>query len=276
MIELPEAVVLAKQINQTLPGREIKRAIANQAPHKFAWYTGDPSKYNDRLAGKVIRSADAVGNHVEIKMDDMLLVISTPIRYHVPGERPPGKHQLLLELDDLTNVTCTVQMWGVLFCFRAHEQGGLPDYQIAKEKPSPLSAVFDRPYFDSLMTRDTRELSAKAFLATEQRIPGLGNGVLQDILWTARIHPKQKLAHLSRKDISQMYRAVKSVLKKMTDCGGRDTERDLFGRPGGYQTILSKHTVGTPCPACGTMIRREAYLGGSIYVCDGCQKIGLT
>ena len=35
MIELPEAIVLAKQINQTLKGREIKRAIANYSPHKF-------------------------------------------------------------------------------------------------------------------------------------------------------------------------------------------------------------------------------------------------
>ena len=69
-----------------------------------------------------------------------------------------------------------------------------------------------------------------------------------------------------------MYRAVKSVLCKMTSCGGRDTERDLFSFPGGYRTILSKNTVGTPCPACGTSIRKEAYLGGSIYVCEGCQR----
>lgn|GEM_PF-2077218 len=38
----------------------------------------------------------------------------------------------------------------------------------------------------------------KAFLATEQRIPGLGNGVLQDILWTARIHPKLHKCALAR------------------------------------------------------------------------------
>jgi formamidopyrimidine-DNA glycosylase len=162
-------------------------------------------------------------------------------------------------------------MWGVLFCFRENETGGLPDYHIAKRKPSPLSEAFDRAYFDSLFDENTGDLSAKAFLATEQRIPGLGNGVLQDILWTAKIHPKQKMACLSRKEISQMYRAVKSVLQKMTDQGGRDTERDLFGCPGGYQTILSKNTVAKPCPVCGTIIRKEPYLGGSIYVCEDCQ-----
>ena len=164
-------------------------------------------------------------------------------------------------------------MWGVLFCFKANEKGGLPDYHIAKKKPSPLSAAFDRAYFDGLLNASAGDLSAKAFLATEQRIPGLGNGVLQDILWTAKIHPKQKMDPLTRKEISQMYHAMKSVLRKMTDCGGRDTERDLFGCAGGYQTILSKNTVGKLCPACDTVIRKEPYLGGSIYFCEACQKI---
>ncbi len=272
MIELPEAAVLAKQINQTLIGKQIKKAVANQSPHRFAWYTGDPAEYNQRLAGKVIRNAAAFGNHIEIHVDDMLLVLSTPIRYHAAGEKPPAKHQLLLEFVDRTAVSCSVQMWGVLFCFEQNEKGGLPDYHIARAKPSPLSDAFDRAYFDSLFDENTTELSAKAFLATEQRIPGLGNGVLQDILWTAEIHPRQRMVRLSRKETSQMYRAVKSVLRKMTEQGGRDTERDLFGCPGSYRTILSKNTVGKPCPACGTLIRKEPYLGGSIYVCEGCQQ----
>lgn len=273
MIELPEAVVLAKQINQALSGRQIREAIANQSPHKFAWYTGNPLEYNRRLAGKTLHSAAAFGNHVEIKAGDMVLVISTPIRYHQKEEKLPTRHQLLLKLDDQTAVSCTVQMWGVLACFKEDEPGGLPDYPIAKRKPTPLSDSFDRAYFEGLFDEHTADLSAKAFLATEQRIPGLGNGVLQDILWSAKIHPRQKMACLSRRDISRMYRAVKSVLKEMTDQGGRDTERDLFGRSGGYQTILSKNTVGKACPACGTLIKKELYLGGSIYVCEGCQTM---
>lgn len=119
----------------------------------------------------------------------------------------------------------------------------------------------------------TPKLSAKAFLATEQRIPGLGNGVLQDILWSARIHPKRKMSEISSQAVDAMYEAVKGVLAQMTAQGGRDTERDLFGNPGGYQTVLSKNTVGKPCPVCGTRIQKEPYMGGSIYVCEGCQRL---
>jgi len=67
--------------------------------------------------------------------------------------------------------------------------------------------------------------------------------------------------------------SVKDILKAMTSAGGRSTEKDLFGQPGGYQVRLSAETKGTPCPRCGTEIVKEAYLGGSIYTCPECQRV---
>jgi formamidopyrimidine-DNA glycosylase len=273
MIELPEAVVIAGQITETLGGKRIVHAVANASPHKFAWYSGDPATYNERLAGKAIGNGIGVGGCIEFGAGDMVLSISAPIRYHLAGEKRPKKHQLLIEFEDGTAISSSAQMWGGFFCFPAGEKGGFPDADIARERPSPLTSAFDRAYFDTLFSVETPKLSAKAFLATEQRIPGLGNGVLQDILWTARIHPKRKMGELSEQDVQGMFEAVKRVLAEMTAQGGRDTERDLFGRPGGYETILSKNTVDKPCPACGTIIRKEPYLGGSIYYCAGCQRL---
>jgi formamidopyrimidine-DNA glycosylase len=273
MIELPEAVVLADQTNQTLSAKCIQHAVAGYSPHKFAWYSGDPASYGKLLDGKTIREAQAFGNHVEIHADGMNLVISTPMHYLDQDEKRPPKHQLLLEFTDGTALSCTVQMWGALMCFPQGGPSGLPDYERAKEKPSPLSAAFDRQYFDKLSAKSDPALSAKAFLATEQRIPGLGNGVLQDILWTAKVHPKRRISELASGDTNNLFNSIKSVLREMSDCGGRDTERDLFGNPGGYVTVLSKNTVGKPCPACGASIKKEAYMGGSIYYCPGCQKI---
>ena len=273
MIELPEAVVIARQITETLGGKRIARAVANASPHKFAWYTGDPKEYNDRLAGKVVGKGAGVGGNIEFEASDMVVAISAPVRYHIQGEQRPKKHQLLLEFEDGTAISSSAQMWGGFFCFPKGGKAGMPDYDLSKKRPSPLTEAFDRVYFDSLFDANTPKLSAKAFLATEQRIPGLGNGVLQDILWTVRVHPKLKMAELTEAEIDGMYEAVKKVLAAMTAQGGRDTERDLFGNPGGYKTILSKNTVGTACPVCGTMIRKEPYLGGSIYVCTGCQRL---
>jgi formamidopyrimidine-DNA glycosylase len=273
MLELPEAVVIADQITQAFKGKRIACVVANQSPHGFAWYTGDPANYDNLLAGKTVSHAIPYASQVEVHVGDMLLVLSTAMHYHAPAEKRPKKHQLLVEFEDGSALSCTVQMWGGMFCFPKDEKGGFPDYEIAKTRPSPLSNAFDRTYFDSLFEEGWEKLSTKEFLATRQRIPGLGNGVLQDILWTARLHPRRKMGTLSVEEITAMYDAVKSVLKAMTDQGGRDTEKDIFGSPGRYKTVLSKNTVGTRCPECGTMIVKEPYMGGSIYYCEMCQKV---
>ena len=44
--------------------------------------------------------------------------------------------------------------------------------------------------------------------------------------------------------------ATNMNVREMTAKGGRNTENDLFGVPGAYQTKLSKNTGGRPCPEC--------------------------
>jgi formamidopyrimidine-DNA glycosylase len=277
MLELPETAVVAEEINKVLKGKRIKNVNANHSPHKFAWFYGDPQSYHSLLADKLIKEAAAYGSMVEITVEDarVLLGDGVNVRYYAAGEKLPDKYQLQLEFDDFSSLVGSVKMYGGLWAFL---EGGFdnPYYKIAKEKISPLHEQFDENYFRLLLKNENhklKSLSAKAFLATEQRIPGLGNGVLQDILWTARIHPKRKMVTLSTEEVGDMFKAVKTVLYDMTAEGGRDTEWDLYGCLGRYKIILSKKTVGKPCPVCGTMIKKEAFLGGSIYFCEGCQRL---
>ena len=140
-------------------------------------------------------------------------------------------------------------------------------------KPSPLSTAFDEDYFASLLEADNvQNISLKAFLATEQRIPGLGNGVLQDILWTTKVHPKRKVKTLLQEEKDTLFYNIKEVLKTMSSMGGRDTEKDLFGQSGRYLTRMSKLHANEGCPTCGDDITKEAYMGGSIYYCPICQE----
>ncbi|MDR2712373.1 MAG: endonuclease VIII [Clostridiales bacterium] len=274
MLEIPEAQTIAGQLKKTVVGKTIKQAVAAASPHGFAWYFGDSALYGDVLNGRKITDTAAYGGRPEIWAGDMRISFGdgVNVRYFAAGAKRPLKHQLLLEFDSGDAICCTVQMYGGLWAF---EDGANNDfyYTVAKEKPSPLSDAFDRAYFNSLLTGDTQKLPAKAFLATEQRIPGLGNGVLQDILWRAKIHPKRKMSTLSDGEFETMYSTVKSLLSEMTALGGRDTEKDLFGNPGGYITTMSKKNDGMPCPICGGLIRRLAYMGGNVYVCEGCQKL---
>ncbi len=275
MIELPEAVTLAKQLQETINGKKIVGVTAAAHPHKFAWYFEDPKDYEKRLRGKVIKGAASYGGLVEIQADGARLLFGDGVnmRFHAKGEKRPEKHQLLVEFDDGTALSGAVQMYGGLWCFKEGEYKN-KYYDVAREKPSPLSKEFDEAYFNRLInTPEAQALSAKALLATEQRIPGLGNGVLQDILYSAGIHPKRKAATLSDKERKDLFRAVKHTLGEMAAKGGRDTCKDLFGQEGGYRTMLSQNTAGKKCAVCGHIIVKQAYMGGSIYFCPGCQKL---
>jgi formamidopyrimidine-DNA glycosylase len=162
-------------------------------------------------------------------------------------------------------------MYGGIWCFKYGEFENIY-YDISKSKPSPLSDKFDKVYFHNIISaKGIEKLSAKALLATEQRIPGLGNGSLQDILYNSGIHPKKKVTTFTEEEKEQLFYSIKTTIKEMVDKGGRDTEKDLFGCPGSYKTILSKNTVDKPCPICGFKIKKEAYMGGSIYYCSKCQ-----
>ncbi len=196
MLEIPESKVLAGQINDTIKGKKITNVVAGYSPHRFAWLSGGPEDYPPLLVGKRVLESTAYGGMVEVQVEDVRLVFSdgTNLRYFQEGEKLPKKHQLLLTFEDGSSLTGSVQMYGTLWLLK---EGQKESYnEIAREKPNPLTDAFDGPYFDALLREAEGKLSAKEFLATKQRIPGLGNGVLQDILFRSGVHPRRKIATL--------------------------------------------------------------------------------
>ena len=165
-------------------------------------------------------------------------------------------------------------MYGGLMCYDKNAATGMLSeyYRIAKSKPQVMTDTFSKEYFLGLINEEgAQKKSAKAFLATEQTIPGLGNGELQDILYHAHINPKKKIATLTDKEKENLFYQVKETMDDIYRQGGRSTESDLFGANGKYVACLSKDTAGKACPRCGETIVKENYLGGSIYYCRGCQ-----
>lgn len=276
MVEAPEALLIAAQLDETMKGRTITTVLAGHSPHKFAWYYGDPADYEKNLVGKTVDGVRALGGMVEMRAGDMtvLLAEGVNILYFAPGATLPKKHQLLIGFDDESALVVSVRMYGALM---AMPDGGAECsfsqyYNGARTKPQVMSGDFTRGYFDTLLGDPAMQnKSAKAFLATEQRIPGLGNGVLQDILYNTRINPKTKLEKLTAQERDGIYPNIVSTLSEIYSHGGRNSETDIFGRNGQYIPFLSKDTVGRECPRCSDIIVKESYMGGSIYYCPTCQ-----
>lgn len=272
MLEYPEVIAFSRQFNALVAGRRIHAVLPPSKPHKFCWFAGDPADYNARMRGAVLRTAEGFGSQLDLLLDNGLgLCVSDGVNARfLPCAEATGDHQLLVEFEDATALVFTVAMYGGIVL---HDDGyDNPYYRKSKSAVPPGSAAFEKT-FRALFAASKPSLSAKAFLATEQRFPGIGNGVLQDILFLAGIHPKRKLGTLSVDDQARLLRAVVDTLREMTEQGGRDTERDFLGNQGGYRTQLSKNTLAFPCVRCGGPLTKEAYLGGAVYYCPACQPL---
>ena len=274
MMELPESYMLSRQITKELVGKIISEVIILQTPHKFCFFKSDVDTYADQLEGQTIVGATFKGGMLEIDTEDTMIVFSDGVtpRYYEDKKDFPKKHQLAFLFDDDTALFCTIRMYGFIdvcpvgTCKEEY-------YVSSSTKPNPMTEGFTYAHFRSLYD-GTKKLSAKALLATEQRIPGLGNGVLQDILWDAGIDPRYKMEKASEEDCHALYDSTVKMLRKMCAEGGRDTENDIFGNPGGYITQLSKKSYGEPCMKCGYPRHKTNYMGGTVYFCEKCQKLG--
>ena len=275
MMEIPESRTVAAQISKTLANRTIVDAVAASSPHGLVSYAGDPARYKDLLSGQTLWGAHAVGGIVELRIGAMRLLLQDGVkaRYYAPDDILPAKHQLLLRFSDGSALVCIVQMYGGILLYEGEVLDN-PYYKVALEKPDPLSEEFNTSYFNDLVKSTTvGKTSVKALLATEQRIPGLGNGCLQDILFHARVNPQSKAINLEEKGMTLLFGSIKRILRAMTEGGGRDTEKDFFGQAGSYHTLMSNKTYSKPCPICGNMVLRKTFLGGNIYYCPRCQPI---
>lgn len=274
MLEIPESKTISIQAGNTLIQKKIIEVINATSPHKFAFYAGDPAEYAKLLNGRIVISARGHGMFVDINCDENINITigeGTNMRYYSSSEQRPEKHQLLIGFDDGSCIALTVAMYGGIWAYKNRFDN--PYYQLSLNSISPLDDKFDESFFDYIFKSTAKDISLKALLATEQRIPGIGNGVLQDVLFNAGLHPRRKKSTLSDFHKTELYDSLKVTLSNMTNKGGRDTEKDLFGCFGRYKTILSKNTLKNPCPNCGNAIIKEAYLGGAVYFCPDCQKL---
>ena len=80
MIELTEALVLSRQINQSCLNKKIINVIVNQNPHKWAWFNGDPNDYPKLLLTQSFKHSKTYGGMIEIDCEHTTSSVSRPRR----------------------------------------------------------------------------------------------------------------------------------------------------------------------------------------------------
>ena len=276
MIELPEATIIAAQMNTGLKGKHILDGNRGNSPHKFAFVNRPPEDYAAIFPGKSIGESRANGSLILTDIEPgytlMLGGGGERIIYHPDTTSLPAKYQLYLHFSDETYLTVTVQGWGSTYLLDPAE---LASHPFISKNLSPLSHSFSPGYFEGLFAMLSPEdpRSVKFFMISKPGVLGVGNGCLQDILWQARLHPRRRAVSLSVDERKQLYHATRETLRAMLERGGRDGDYNLYNHPGGYRRLMSNQTAGQPCPRCGAPVEKASYLGGAVYFCPQCQTL---
>lgn len=277
MFEIPECVTIAHQMAEHLSGKRIVKGTLGNSPHKFVWYNRSPREFAGLVKGKMIGKATSKERWILIPMEPGYVLVfgecGGKILLHRSESQLPTRYHLSLHFEDASALSATTQMWGAM---ELHEKGKELERQYLKGmRITPVDSGFTPAYLDALIKECIAEgkKSVKGILTQDQLIPGLGNAIAQDIMFKARLHPRQPIAGLSKEKVRDLHRAIVETVNEAIRLGGRNDEVDLLGNHGRYVRLMDKAAVGHPCPECGTKIEKTAYLGGACYYCPKCQII---
>jgi formamidopyrimidine-DNA glycosylase len=134
----------------------------------------------------------------------------------------------------------------------------------AKLPPSILSDQFTQRSAAEFCQRRKRS-PLKTLLLMQERFPGVGNWMADEILWRARLNPKIFAGTLTGPEVSTLYRATRSVCAKALAAMDKDWQL-----PNSW-LFSHRWEDGGKCPRCQTGLMRDLIGGRRTCWCPNCQ-----
>ncbi|MCC5808072.1 MAG: Fpg/Nei family DNA glycosylase [Opitutales bacterium] len=134
------------------------------------------------------------------------------------------------------------------------ESAKLPDFW-RNLPPMPHEPGFTRDHVGTFLRRRAKA-PVKAVLLIQERFPGIGNWMADEVLWRARIHPAYPAGRILGRKLSDLHRSLREV----TEDALRVIAPDWSDPPDDW-LFNHRWRDGGTCPATGKPLRRET-IGG--------------
>jgi formamidopyrimidine-DNA glycosylase len=279
-IELPEAAIIARQMQELVAGRRIASWEVREAARlqRSGFVNRDLTDF-DVLKGRRVTEVTSRGNTVVARLDRGVNLVVAPeyggvVLFHRDRAEVPAKYHLGLFFED--GAALTVRLTG-MGGIRVARDAELADTYVYRRDflgaADPLDARrLPQVKFSRLLAGQTRMLKS-VLVGKDAIVVGLGNAAFQDIAYRAGIHPKRRASTLDAKARRSLYTAMRTVLKERIRLGGKEDFVDLHGSPGRYRSAVDTASSRAPCPRCGARFSRVAVGGGPSRFCPGCQPL---
>lgn len=283
MPELPEVQTTVDGLNRTVKGRVITAVSTtyNSPFYKNKEEIKNPAFFKifaKRVCGQKILKAERRAKNILIHLSGGdTIIVHMKMTGHFVYDRADyphvrldftldnGKHLVLSDMRKFAKVA-------LLGTKTLHESIHLKDLG-----PEPLEDSFDYSLFKARLLNRPRG-KIKQVLMDPSIIAGIGNIYSDEILWRSSIHPLSIVGKIPEKQLKEMFKATKELLKKGIHFGGDSTSdyKNIMGEAGKFQAHHEAYRrTNKPCQkrGCKGTISRIVIGSRSAHFCNAHQKL---
>ncbi|MFX0150997.1 MAG: DNA-formamidopyrimidine glycosylase family protein [Candidatus Hodarchaeota archaeon] len=277
-IELPEALILARQMKKVLVGKHIESYhLQNYDRMQKIGFLNKNIQDFDQLLNGQITSVRARGNVIRVVLDNSMNLLIAPeyggeVLYVNDDSKISKKYHLKIQFSDNTFLTVRIKSMGCILALKDEELAD--SYMFKRDFLRGISPIEDEFIFERFSKEiSTLNKNLKAILVGKDAIlVGVSNSAFQDIIYRAKLFPKKKGSELNVDEVKTLFEAINALINERMELGGKNLFIDLYAKKGKYIPAMGPNMKGKTCPECGTGIEKMSFGGGQIYLCPTCQK----
>jgi formamidopyrimidine-DNA glycosylase len=259
--ELPDVEAYGRFLTSHASGRRVERVVVTDAG---ILREIDPRALDRALRGERFADPRRHGKWLLARTSGPTVVFHFGMTGSFGwGESAQGRHRhdrVIFELDR-----------GELRYRNMRKLGGLwlahDDSEAARimGRLGPDALTLDRAGFDAALGR--RRGRVKAVLMDQTVVAGLGNLLVDEILWQSRLHPALPLQELTAEERRRLHRTMRRVVRTSVE------RFDYIPAMRGWLNRV-RGRPGARCPRCRTGLERTVIGGRTTWFCPACQPHG--
>lgn len=255
--ELPDVEGFRRALAEALPGRRIRRVDVRDAG---ILRNTTAQAFGRRLEGRRFDSPRRHGKWLILRTDGPALLVHSGMTGHpyfaAAGAEPMGYERLVLSLDRGELRYADLRKLRGVWLADADD-----DIAHVTGPQGPDALGLGLPEFRDALRG--RRGALKPTLMDQSVIAGLGNLLVDEICWRARIRPTRQIADIGADDVKRLHSAMAQVLRTAV----------RHGRVPGLPRWLTGVRDGPDphCPRCGNALARGRVGGRTSWWCPFCQ-----
>jgi formamidopyrimidine-DNA glycosylase len=256
--ELPDVEGFRRELARSLPGRRVRRVEVRDAG---VLRNTTPRALSRNLVGRRFKEPRRHGKWLILPTDDPVLLVHsgmTGYPYYASDKADAmGYERLVIALDrgELRYADLR-KLRGVWLAADEDDAASV----MGKQGPDALDLHL-RGFREALRGRRGR---LKPTLMDQAVIAGLGNLLVDEICWQARLHPSRPVAGLDADEVRLLHTTMRRVLR---------TSVRHARVPGLPRWLTGARDEPDPsCPRCGSRLSRGRFGGRTSVWCPRCQR----